>query len=86
MNNHTVTFATRSTNRIAPARPARNWSAAAMAGNIDIQTAMAINSAAQTLIASAKVEVDYVKSIGGMNDRVDFIEPNAPIESLRLVK
>ena len=55
-------------------------------GDMELDKAQAINSLAQTLVASAKVEVDYVKNVGGMNDRVDFIEANTPIESLRLVK
>lgn len=55
-------------------------------GDIDVQTAMAINSACQTLVASAKVEVDYVKNTGRMNDHVDFIEGNPAPQPMRLVK
>lgn len=56
------------------------------AGDIEIDKAQAINSLAQTLVASAKVEVDYVKNVGGMNDRVDFIEGNPAPQPMRLVK
>lgn len=56
------------------------------AGDIEIDKAQAINSLAQTLVASAKVEVDYVKNVGGMNDRIDFIEGNPAPQPMRLVK
>lgn len=56
------------------------------AGDIEIDKAQAINSLAQTLVASAKVEVDYVKNVGGMNDRIDFIEGNPAPQQMRLVK
>ena len=55
-------------------------------GDMELDKAQAINSLAQTLVASAKVEVDYVKHTGGMNDRVDFIEGNPAPQPMRLVK
>lgn len=55
-------------------------------GELELDKAQAINSLAQTLVASAKVEVDYVKNVGGMNDRIDFIEGNPAPQPMRLVK
>ena len=55
-------------------------------GDMELDKAQAINSLAQTLVASAKVEVDYVKHTGGMNDRVEFIEGNPAPQPMRLVK
>jgi hypothetical protein len=55
-------------------------------GDIEIHQAQAINNLAQTLVASAKVEVDYIRQVGGMNDKCDFIEGNAPAQPMRLVK
>lgn len=55
-------------------------------GEMDIAQAQAINNIAQTLVASAKVEVEYIRQVGGMNDRCDFIEGNAPVQPMRLVK
>ena len=54
-------------------------------GEMDIDKAQAINGLAQTLVASAKVEVDYIKHVGGMSDRSDFIEGQQPAQ-LRLAK
>lgn len=56
------------------------------AGDMELDKAQAINSLAQTLVASAKVEVDYVKHTGGMNDRVDFIEGHTAPQPMRLVQ
>lgn len=36
-------------------------------GNVDVERAKAINDTAQTIINSAKVEVDYVKASGGQS-------------------
>lgn len=55
-------------------------------GDMELDKAQAINSLAQTLVASAKVEVDYVKHTGGMNDRVEFIEGNPAPQPMRLVQ
>lgn len=55
-------------------------------GDMELDKAQAINSLAQTLVASAKVEVDYVKHVGGINDRVGFIEGNPAPQPMRLVK
>jgi hypothetical protein len=55
-------------------------------GDMELDKAQAINSLAQTLVASAKVEVDYVKNTGRMNDHVDFIEGNPAPQPMRLVK
>jgi hypothetical protein len=55
-------------------------------GDMELDKAQAINSLAQTLVASAKVEVDYVKHTGGMNDRIEFIEGNPAPQPMRLVK
>lgn len=55
-------------------------------GDMELDKAQAINSLAQTLVASAKVEVDYVKHTGRMNDHVDFIEGNPAPQPMRLVK
>ena len=56
------------------------------AGEIEIDKAQAINSLAQTLVASAKVEVDYIRQVGGMSDRSDFIEGGQQPAPLRLAK
>lgn len=55
-------------------------------GEMEIDKAQAINGLAQTLVASAKVEVDYISKIGGLNDRSDFIEGSATPAPLRLAK
>jgi mannitol/fructose-specific phosphotransferase system IIA component len=55
-------------------------------GEMEIDKAQAINGLAQTLVASAKVEVDYIKSVGGMNDRSGFIEGESTPAQLRLAK
>jgi hypothetical protein len=55
-------------------------------GEMEIDKAQAINGLAQTLVASAKVEVDYIKSVGGMNDRSGFIEGETQPTQLRLAK
>lgn len=56
------------------------------AGEIEIDKAQAINSLAQTLVASAKVEVDYIRQVGGISDRSDFIEGWQQSAPLRLDK
>lgn len=43
---------------------------------MEIERAKAICEAAQTIINSAKVEVEYVKATGG-NAQSPFLEPNA---------
>lgn len=55
-------------------------------GEMDIDKAQAINGLAQTLVASAKVEVDYISKIGGLNDHSDFIEGSTSHTPLRLAK
>jgi hypothetical protein len=48
-------------------------------GDIDIEKANAIASVAQTVINLAKVEVDYIKTVGGFGTRSPFI----PLEELK---
>jgi hypothetical protein len=55
-------------------------------GEMEIDKAQAINGLAQTLVASAKVEVDYIKQVGGISDRSDFIEGSSAPAALRLAK
>jgi hypothetical protein len=55
-------------------------------GEMEIDKAQAINGLAQTLVASAKVEVDYIRQVGGMNDRSTFIEGESTPARLRLAK
>jgi hypothetical protein len=55
-------------------------------GEMEIDKAQAINGLAQTLVASAKVEVDYIKQVGGISDRSDFIEGSSAPAPLRLAK
>lgn len=55
-------------------------------GEMEIDKAQAINGLAQTLVASAKVEVDYIKQVGGISDRSDFIEGSTTPAPLRLAK
>jgi hypothetical protein len=55
-------------------------------GEMEIEKAQAINGLAQTLVASAKVEVDYIRHVGGMNDRSTFIEGESTPSPLRLAK
>lgn len=55
-------------------------------GEMEIDKAQAINGLAQTLVASAKVEVDYIRQVGGIGDRSDFIEGSSPPAPLRLAK
>ena len=55
-------------------------------GEMEIDKAQAINGLAQTLVASAKVEVDYIKQVGGISDRSDFIEGSSQPAPLRLAK
>lgn len=55
-------------------------------GEMEIDKAQAINGLAQTLVASAKVEVDYIKQVGGIADRSDFIEGQTQPANLRLAK
>ena len=40
---------------------------------MDPSEAKAITSAAQTIINSAKVEVDFIKALGGINEGTGFI-------------
>jgi hypothetical protein len=55
-------------------------------GEMEIDKAQAINGLAQTLVGSAKVEVDYIKQVGGISDRSDFIEGSSAPAPLRLAK
>jgi hypothetical protein len=55
-------------------------------GDMEIDKAQAINGLAQTLVASAKVEVDYIRQVGGISDRSDFIEGSSAPAPLRLAK
>ena len=55
-------------------------------GEMDIDKAQAINGLAQTLVASAKVEVSYISTVGGISDRSDFIEGGQQPAPLRLAK
>lgn len=55
-------------------------------GEMELTTAREINSLAQTLVASAKVEVDYIRQVGGINDRCTFIEGSQTVPPMRLVK
>jgi hypothetical protein len=55
-------------------------------GEMEVAKAMAINNVAQTLVASAKVEVDYIRQVGDINSRSVFIEGNQPMQPMRLVK
>ena len=55
-------------------------------GEMEIDKAQAINGLAQTLVASAKVEVDYIRQVGGMSDRSAFIEGETQPAQLRLAK
>jgi hypothetical protein len=55
-------------------------------GEMEFDKAQAINGLAQTLVASAKVEVDYIKQVGGISDRSDFIEGSSAPAPLRLAK
>ena len=55
-------------------------------GEMEVGKAMAINNVAQTLVASAKVEVDYINKVGDINSRSVFIEGNVPAQPMRLVK
>ncbi len=48
-------------------------------GKMELQTAKAITNAAQTIINSAKVEVDFIKAMGGIGEGTGFI----PLESKR---
>ena len=43
-------------------------------GELDVEKAKAINETAQTIINSAKVEVDYIKTAGGKSK---FLDQNA---------
>ena len=49
-------------------------------GEIDSKDAKAITNAAQTIINSAKVEVDFIKAMGGIGEGTGFIplEPKKP--------
>ena len=40
-------------------------------GELDVEKAKAINETAQTIINSAKVEVDYIKTAGGKSRFLD---------------
>jgi hypothetical protein len=55
-------------------------------GEMEIDKAQAINGLAQTLVASAKVEVEYIRQVGGMSDRSTFIEGESTPAPLRLAK
>ena len=55
-------------------------------GEMELTTAREINSVAQTLVASAKVEVDYIRQVGDISSRSTFIEGSPPVPPMRLVK
>jgi len=42
-------------------------------GKMELETAKAITNAAQTIVNSAKVEVDFLKTMGGIGDGSGFI-------------
>jgi len=49
-------------------------------GKIDTGTAKAITNASQTILNSAKIEVDFIKALGGIGEGTGFIplEPKKP--------
>lgn len=51
------------------------------AGKMDIDRAKAINDTAQVLVNTAKVEVDYLKTVEARNG-TGFIQPAAPTSML----
>jgi predicted RNA methylase len=50
-------------------------------GKIDVEKAKAINETAQVLVNTAKVEVDYLKTVDARNG-TGFISPAAPTSML----
>ena len=49
-------------------------------GKMDIQNARAITNASQAILNSAKIEVDFIKAMGGIGEGTGFIplEPKKP--------
>ena len=49
-------------------------------GKMDIQQARAITNASQAILNSAKIEVDFIKAMGGIGEGTGFIplEPKKP--------
>jgi len=50
------------------------------AGEIDIDTAKAINSVSQTIVNSAKVEVDFLKTYDGLGTGSGFV----PLDTIQV--
>lgn len=55
-------------------------------GELDVEKAKVISDIGGKLIDSAKVEVAYINTVGGMSDRSDFIEGTSAPAPLRLAK
>lgn len=55
-------------------------------GELDVEKAKVISDLGGKLIDSAKVEVSYITTVGGMTDRSDFIEGGQQPAPLRLAK
>lgn len=55
-------------------------------GELDVEKAKVISDLGGKLIDSAKVEVSYIATVGGMTDRSDFIEGGQQPAPLRLAK
>jgi hypothetical protein len=55
-------------------------------GDLDVERAKVISELGGKLIDSAKVEVAYINTVGGISTRSDFIEGNPAPQPMRLVQ